>query len=234
MKVLILAMPRTASKFTSRTLQNYFNWQRTPVDQVYRTINVFYDGLRNMRIKLIDNQFVSTGEPLTDFMELVENRIECIEQYKGNGIFKIHHSEFIDRPDLIDKLIATCDHVILLKRKNEFEQLLSHALAEYHNAWHQNAKLNDKLTNEPIHIDPLKFIHKIKLLKKCNDYIPPDNVTILNSEDICNAETREEICQLLNLPVKRFYQIPNTIEFGQNKFDMISNIDELTKLFNER
>jgi hypothetical protein len=229
MRILIFALPRTGSKFVCGNVVRYIG------DRSYRHLDIFYGEDKHKLLAIEDGKITPTEIPVIHTSkEFFKNRIDMIRRTPGTLVVKCHQEKIYQYPELMKELIEQFDHVILVERRDVFNQLLSEALAIKFTAYVPGAKLNKRkmmLRANPTSIDIdwwSMMINDYKEFRKIDFGI---DLTRVQVEDLFNADD-EEFCKLLNLPTKKFTMFRNTEEFG-NKSKFVENYDELQAVFNE-
>lgn len=244
MKILVLAAPRTGSKFLTTNLVNYFGEEQVTKsyfeDLLVPATDIFaydYSHLGYHEIGLDHNHNIIKLPheiPLID--TFFNNRFNVISSCTKPIIIKHHYRGDWrgDNYSRLLKMIEVFDKIIILKRKNVFEQLLSAELAEILNSWHasqRQAKLIAEAKINKLNIDEEKWVQHLQAFNKTNDLQlgPAIHVTF---EDALTWDCAT-FCQQLGLPTKDFLLNKQEIEFGNNKLAIVKNLAKICQLFAE-
>jgi hypothetical protein len=161
------------------------------------------------------------------------SRIQAFDNLTKSVCLKIHYLKGIT--DDVAKFSEKFDHIIILKRRNYFDQLLSAVLSERSNIWssldNNQRKFIQESIETPIEIDEEEWTSfVIKMLKI--QHAQCQGATIVYAEDIIKSESSKEFCIACNLPIRNFNLVSmNDVELGVNKYSMISNVEILRDIF---
>ena len=227
MKILIFALPRTGSKFVSQNVINYLGKPPHPIDM--------YNGIvKHKRLTVENGIIIPTDEPIDHTTEdFFRNRIDVVREAQGSLAVKIHQERLVKYPELLKETISVFDHIVIVERKDLFNQLLSQAISIRSNLYipgQEMMVLKHKFRMNPISIDTAHWISLIEDYKKNNAIDFGVEFPRVYAEDLFNA-TSKEFCAALNLPPKEFAMNKNTVEFG-SKEKFVTNYAELKEIFN--
>ena len=237
MKILLLALPRTGSKFVHRNIDRYLAVDNPTVKLTNDSqTGEWYEPLYQ-RIKFLgDNGNVITEEDKTIIKSetSLNNAIDIIPKLSKDLVIKYHHVKGIR--DIEKQFISLFDKVYLLHRRKYFESALSFALSDYFDSWIPNVSQRDKIAKslvKKIDLDEESWINIIQSFKELRNLEIP-GVSKIFFEDMIQLKSSKEFCEHLGLPFKDFNIVTDQeIEFGKNKYSMITNLDRLVELFKE-
>lgn len=225
MRILILALPRTGSKFVSDNVVRYIN-----LTQPYTYRSFFGGEYYPFELYVEDNEIKISDKKIHAPLEFFKNRVETFRRYQGPLVCKVHYESLADNAPLAQALIDQFDHVVVIHRKNEFEQLLSNEISKVTGSWEKDHRQAEAKTMPPFAVDLNSWFKKIADLKKNKAIDFGPRAVHAYCEDLFEANT-EEFCRQLNLPIKDFDMNSDTREFGEDKFKMVTNIDKLRMIF---
>lgn len=240
MKILIATLPRSGSKFFDQNLNAYVSKLGLTSKHYYRGTSVEshgYQGLGEFLLRetrstkyqvrlTASKSFVDTMIKVTNYEEEIDRRIELLKTVNCSFVIKEHcisgHS--------FDKLTAIVDRTYFLKR-DKVEHILSNLVAAKTGVYMRTAdfdQLVEDNTKNKFHISSnmvdvyLQAYRDFENLKSLSPH-----TQVLNFERLISIKTPEDFCVELNLPIVDFDFQESEIEYGQNKMDMIQNLDEV-------
>jgi hypothetical protein len=235
MKILILALPRCATKFITENLQNYLK-QTTPD---YIDIPAEYFVLRSKDFKnkavLADGKIVMSDEEIDmdihKQLHEFHSRRDLLESIHGSCVVK-HFALQITKDHLI-RLEALFHRVYMIHRYDVFEQALSRAICYATNNYAPTPEQQDvikaakenKLTLNPNEF--VRFLVRAEILKEHRRSYHYG----LQFNDLVKVQNAEQFCDLLQIPQAEFEFVLPQVELGANKFEMVENIHELREAY---
>jgi hypothetical protein len=195
-----------------------------------------YNGMvKHVRLFVDEGRIVTTHGDFIEHSsrEFFQNRIDVVRKAEAPLVAKIHQERLVKYPDLLKETIASFDHVILVERRDLFNQLLSQAISIHLNWYIPGQRMEEHkvaLAANPILIDVAHWRHRIEEYQQ-NRNIDLGNPHHVFVEDLFAANA-QKFCQLVGLPVKPFNLQKNTIEFG-DKAKFVMNFTQLKEIFDE-
>lgn len=232
MKILIFGLPRTGSKrFREIVTSHTKSFLKT--DTIFsphepKTKNAF----RN-----INGRWVRDGSlPEMSDEELIRHYTRELSKHNTPIVMNLHYYNGIG--DKEKELARQFDKVFVLKRKNTFEQVLSHRIAEAGGNCYVPDETQAKFIEQSkncggIELDEFLFINSLEqYLSIKNDCL--EGATVVYSEDFFNIKSNEDFYKLTNLPpVDNFDATSSTWtpEFSTHKREMVKNYDRLYEIY---
>lgn len=233
MKIAIHHLNRSGSKLLHNNFQSYLKATGMPIlcpdklesigqpldftDHEYATYKT------NRTFTIMDNQLVYHDmDHFTNLRDERNSRISKLEKTDWGFVFK--HT-----PWTKDKLLAgkIFDKDVAIIRKDMFDQTLSFCIARQTNIWGHGPKLDNlKSQREKIIIDPKIWSNFYNLLSYYNLIPWPEYVQVVNFEEMVKIKTCYEFCEFLNLEPLNFDFTEFEIELGQDKYDLVANLDD--------
>lgn len=238
MKILLNAMPRTASKWLSVNLGKYLQNYYDNKDKTYVIFNwfiknkpnsLFFDG----RMIQIGKKFKFSNIPVNVDNE-ANDRINLLKNYDFPIIIKEHPQSW-QALIAIEQLKTVSDRYYTLRRRNKFEQCISQCICEKTKIWESGLELKNALIEcsiNPFEIDTSFFMQRLQQIFLDNQYFDQqDSAKHLYFEDIIEIKNPQDFCLYLGLPMFNF-QLDNYFaeEYGDQKKTIISNYEELYKI----
>lgn len=241
MKILLLALQRTGSKLVHENINRYLatlGSTATLLRNGEPCTAPWYEPRNNVEAHLSpDGKTVDFVDvvPHKEYAKVFGERIPVIESLQGNCCVKVHY--FRGFPPELLEFGMHFDHIIILKRRDTFQQLLSFVLSIYSDKWtvsDSQKKFIETSTNRQIRInehDWRKIVKQFLSFKNVNN----DRATVVYFEDLIKITDPSEYARALGLtPVRGFKLDPNDwVEFGNSKPDVIGNIDRLKDIYDE-
>jgi hypothetical protein len=226
MKTLVLSLPRMGSKQITFNLYRYFR-AKGDVSQIYPIIDIepSLDEYLNIwhhrfKCKLIRNgtNLIRTDIPIEIVSDEIEHRINILKEL--NGPYVIKHFPT----------------VYTLYRNDIFSSALSVCVSEISKSWIKSVyqqNIISKLLNVPITVPVNRFGDVIRQILQYNKTYYAVATHKIEFNDICAATNSYEFCKLMDLEYIDFDFIMLGKEFGDNKEQMVSNIDELKGIYDK-
>jgi hypothetical protein len=189
---------------------------------------------RNTKEKLVgwtDQRiiFESYDTPFPKSKEL-KRRIQLLED--SNDAWVIKRWNWVENDPIKDDLLRTAKNIAVI-RNDQFDHTLSLCLSYASNIWAWGDEMDTcikEYSKNKIYIDPKQFKNYYDLFTIWNNQEWDESISVYNFEDIIQISNTREFCNFFSLEYSEFNFIPFTKEFGDYKFDMISNIDQLKKI----
>jgi hypothetical protein len=226
MRILVLALPRTGSKFVTNSLVSYIN------DPTYKYEDYFGGVFYPFELYTDGNKAKATSVKIHSPTAFIQNCIDVFKQIEGPLVVKLHYASLVNNPELTKELLAEFDHVIVLHRRDLFGQLLSNVISERTNSWAKNDTQEELKSKESFAINLNTWFKKIDHYKSTLQINFGDAVNVY-CEDLFDA-TNEQFCKLVNLPFRPFTSNLDTIEFGSSKESMVTNAAQLKSILEAR
>lgn len=255
MKILILALNRSGSKIIQVFLHDYLKQLGPSQSFLNRDGHEMPTGLDEFLLPLTSYSYYrafeqSDGLINFDYSKKIDNdEEECfrrlreiIKPLNKNCVIK-HKPAFrnFENINLMNEIIDSFDRIIVLKRMNSFDRVISHAIASHFDAFSAKESKFEKAVEDgiknPIEVDTDFFIRNYRWGENfINDhykkYYEHKDFTEITFEKLITIETAEELCRELNLPFLNFDLRHNVFpkEYGDLKYKMIKNLDQLRSL----
>lgn len=242
MRIAIHSLPRCGTKTLQRNFQSYLKALGMPVLGANRvdglgepfifTEKEFTTGITNQRLKKYDadGPIFETGDPISVYQELSYRFVNLIHR-KRNFVFK--RNPLIWGDPLIYDTITNIDKCISVIREDTFDHCLSFCIAHYLQIWNKGDELNNAIiehSKNKIRIDPDIFLLRYNTFSLYKKLKWTAHFQIVKFDDIIKISSAKEFCEFFNLRYYHFEFKTFEIEYGDNKFNMIENLDELKKL----
>jgi hypothetical protein len=253
MKILIATLPRTGSKFLQMNLHSYLQaaGQVTKmIHPVYDEINGLGEFLNPINIKkhsersaddrpmfkytanLTNDSNILFIESLIDKDIEIENRLQILKKLTKPYVLK----EIIFPTNNAQQLMPEVDLVYTIRR-NIKERMLSVIVARFTGIYTKNALIPEAVASfnkDKIIVDK-EMVNDILEFEKTYMRLvfPKTKTRELLYEDIIAIEDSQSFCSLTGLPFVNFRFIKDTVEFGNQKYEMISNLDDIENWIDE-
>ena len=241
MKILLLALQRTGSKLVHCNINRY-------LDVIGNSTKLLSDGQEcsapwyeprnHIAAKLLTDcktiDFVKKT-PYQEYNKVFSDRIPLMKSLKGDCCVKVHY--FRGFTNELLEFSTYFDHIIILKRRDTFQQLLSFMLSVYSGSWQATdvqKEFIEKTSAKQIRInehDWSKVVRQFISFKHISD----DRATTVYFEDLIHIKNPEHYAQALGLPKLDGFELDtnNWVEFGESKDAVITNIPRLQQIYND-
>lgn len=259
MKILLLTLPRTGSKFILKNLASYINSNFSDAitleDRVSNIPRQSLDELLNPMHNQL-NQGILTRKsdtlilnpnpafnPSIEKLDLMSaeffNRVKLVQNGSWAGKFFMESYDLRYLKPLYTQILPMVDRIILVSR-DHFEVTLSLTISccfdSFNNNDYQN-QLIKKLVAAPEKID-LEFFSRVQRRTSYfySIFVPfileefNTKTTFIDFDDLTKIQTEEQFSNTFNLS-STYQFIREPIEFHDNKYRMISNLTELSSVF---
>lgn len=241
MKIAIHCCHRSGSKRLQNNFQSYLKATGIPIiwpgrvdsigepfiftDQEYVTLKT------NRTFNIVDNNIeYITNSNYTSIYDEKTSRIHKLAQTNLGFVLK-HKPWKRNEPFLIKKI---CNKEVAVIRNNLLDQVLSFCLAKHTDVWDVGTELNKlKMQQRRISIDADMFIKTHELFSTFNAIQWPEYVQVVKFEEMVKINSSLEFCEFFNLEPMPFNFEPFLIEYGTDKFNLVSNLDDILKIFSD-
>jgi hypothetical protein len=241
MKILITTMARSGSKLLQHNIELYLKSFGSTLNVDFispgptRGLGEFFVGkgkdnqyLKKANIDAFGQLFFEEFDNPIDVDDENNSRINILKQTSYNFVVKCLEMNV----SIIDELAPLMDRVYILKRDKQ-QCILSNIVSRYTNIYsiEQLNKVDRKIT---FTVDK-SIVEEYKI--KYDNFYKRDrykNAIDINFEDLINLNDSSEFCKLLYLTHNTFEFFKNTTKFGDHKFAMIENIDQVISWINDR
>ena len=249
MKIVIHTYPRAGSKGLQANLTEYVRSTGVSVipvennlsldELMFRlSLNTFNPSnnttIRHLlKINTKRFEFKNLEIPISVRDEII-HRCNIVNSYSDSWIIK--YLAFTTNDPVIHDFILPADKSIVVNRKNEFELCLSMFVGLRLNLWTSGTKMDHAIQETKLNkltIDPIFFKNQYRALKNFNKIIFPENYQKVDFDDMVSIMDDKDFCAFFNLPYSKFDFKPWQIEYGNHKFDMINNIEQLRSISDE-
>lgn len=249
MKIVIHTYPRSGSKGLQANLTEYVRSTGVSVipkenylslDELMFRVNLRTFNLTNntttrhlLKINTKRFEFENLEIPISVRDEIL-HRCTIINSYSDSWIIK--YLAFVTNDPVIHDCVLPADKSIVVSRKNEFELCLSMLVGLKLNLWISGSEMDRAIQETKLNkltIDPIFFKNQYRELKNFNKIIFPENYQKVDFDDIISIMDDKDFCAFFNLPYSKFNFKPWQIEYGNHKFDMVNNIEQLRSIATE-
>jgi hypothetical protein len=236
MKILIIALPRTASKFLQINLNFYLKKMHGesfdhPVAKYIGAGELLYvkntdqlGKLKSIHNKLFfDNIEVDVMEELYNRIDILTSGIPVVTKYMP--IQFLPDQEI----DILNYMIGKFDKIYILNRENYIDHMHSWCISYLLKSWRTDdlqKELIQKSLQQKIQIDySVKsiFDNMVKNYNFVLSNIDKTNSINLEFNDIIKINSSKNMCDLLKIEYIDFYFYDKMTEYGDYKKDMILN-----------
>lgn len=244
MKISIYSLPRSATKHLQNMFQSYLVASGEPVlcknriegagePFVYNDNDQEYSFSSRELIELTDDGLVY--EKLKYKRYIPSDKILRADLLLNSELSWVIKSVPRNKYDpIIQTMITETDLCMAIIRRDLFSHALSFCLSKQINSWSREEIIEfnsiHKYTAEPIQIDTDLFLHTYKWFSDYNNVKWHKLMRVVEFETLTKIKTAEEFCDYFRIPLLKFNYIEFPIEYGDNKFNMISNLDELESI----
>lgn len=254
MKILLLTMNRCGSKIMQVFLHDYLKQLGPSLSILNKLGHEMPTGLDEFLLPHANVAGYRAFEQDDGFINFDYNKKndaeeECFRRLRE--IVKPHSKNCVVRHkpafrefeniDLMNEIIDAFDKVVVLKRTDNFERVVSHGIAAYFDAFSTRDIGYEKALEEgiknPIEIDPAFFKRNYRwghyfMNDYYKKYYEHKDVAEITFEKMITIKTSEEFCKELNLPPATFELRHDVFpkEFGDIKYNMVKNLDQLREI----
>ena len=245
MRIAIHSLPRSGTK----SLQiNFHRWLLSTQDNVLcpnawaglgEPFNFnddeFYNGTRKIIYAFTNTELIFSSDaanPLKPITTELGDRINILLRMPNSWVFK-RFILYKNDPILYDTIVNV-DRCIAVKRNDLFNHLISFVVAKKLEIWSLHQGLADAVErhkNNKIVIDLEKFANAFEWFKGFYNFKWSKDFQIVNFDQMVKISSAKEFCEYFDLEYKEFEFHPFAIEYGNDKFDMIANLEELKELY---
>jgi hypothetical protein len=243
MKIAIHSLPRCGTKTLQINFNNYLKETGSRVicaDHPYGvgepfnlTEEEFHSGFTSNILKEYTDYgpvFIQ-GAATPLYRELAHRFGKLMKRPNRSWVFKRNNLTSCD-PLLFDT-ITRVDKCIAVIRQDTFDHCLSFCLAKHLQIWTNGTELENAIetfSKNKIKLDVIDFLNHYKEFVKYKNIPWTNHFQIVNFYDLVQIKTGEEFCKFFNLNYYPFDFKKFEIEYGDNKFSMIENVNELREL----
>jgi len=263
MKILILTLPRTGSKFLQSNLSNYVQtnfgdsialqnngYRDDSVGELLCSLNSTYNICRatkfNNKIVLARDYSInpnrSRNKQLADFFPEFVKRVDFLSDGSWVGKFFAEFTDDRYYHILFNSICPLVDKIIIINR-NQFDVAISLMISVIFRTFTSNDKqrrvISDLVLN-PIELDVKRFGNIVDRTSYFYSDVMSvakakfnEKVAIISFEELISLTSQSEILRKLQLPNYPFDFKLGSIEYGLNKQLMIKNIDQLREKYNQ-
>lgn len=245
MKVAINSLPRSGTKVLQRNFQRYLIQQGTTlskdnVDSIWEPFSftpMEYDlGVTNQGIIEITSDEIVYGKKYT-FSSIplhleVQNRFNLLYERPENWVFK--RTPWVQHDPILYACSTLLDKCVAIKKKytiaNAFQFAISLGLATQLNIWANSPALDSAIKQhraDKIELDLELFASQYRLFNQYNNIVWSSDIQVVDFDQMVELSSSREFCKFFDLPYLDFEFVEFQIEYGANKLEMISNLDEI-------
>jgi len=243
-RILINCLPRSGSKCLQINLHNYLKSVsslvavKDNIDGLIGVLDINDNIPRYTKEKLIgwtdtDVIFESYDISFSKSAEL-KRRVKLLED--SNEAWVIKRWNWVENDPIKDDLLRIAKNIAII-RSDQFNHALSLCLSHATNLWACGDDMNNGIqeySKNKIYIDPGQFENYYNLFTIWNNQKWDNLVSVYNFEDMICISNNREFCSFFSLDFSEFDFMPFNKEFGDHKFDMISNVNELKEISNSK
>lgn len=241
MKIAVIGMPRTATKTVLRNMSKYLEARYGVVSNLIDSttgivvphldemLNSFIGHFQN-QADLINDNVVLSNRPIVSIDDELAKRIGLLRIIKLP--FVVKHFPFSHQLQQMPGLTDSVDRVYYLSRRNTFEHALSFCISKQTHSWAVSDAQRSAIANalENRIIIPADTFRKVtEGFNQYNLYLYGKKT--IDFETIVKIRSSTEFCSIFELEEIDFEFRNDDIEYGDNKLNMISNVDELMQIY---
>jgi hypothetical protein len=242
MKTLVLSLPRMGSKQITFNLYRYLKARYGTVSEIYPVRDIepsldelFNTGHHRFKCTLVreNNNLIRTDNIILSLSDELDNRKKLV--YELDGPYVIKHFPIVDR-SITDFLLNCVDNTYVLHREDIFSTALSTCIGIISHSWIKSdfqQMIIDDWLRVPIVVPAHIFSERVMQSIRYKKTFCTNNARKIEFNDICAATNSYEFCKLMDLEYIDFDFIMLGKEFGDNKEQMVSNIDELKGIYDK-
>lgn len=253
MKILIATLPRTGSKFLQMNLHKYLQ-AKGPVTKmihpIYDESNGIGEFLNPINIKkhndgyvaekpmfrytasLTDDSNIFFVESLSEKQVEIENRLDILKKLSKPYVLK----EIIFPTNHATLLMPEADLIYTIKR-NIKERIISVIIARYTGIYTKSQSIPEAIAsfkNNKIIVSKEMVDDILEFEKTYNEInFPKSKTKELLYDEVVGVNDSKSFCSLTGLDFIDFDFSKDTIEFGNQKYDMISNLSTVENWIDE-
>ena len=245
MKIAIHSLPRSGTKNLIINFHRYLKSLDYPVvnyncDRGLDEPFNFKDDARNPEMKTLSKMVSKTingeivyrsHETPVDIEFEMRRRLQILINLNLSWVFRRVPFYAFD-PILYDTLVNVDKSIVILK-DNVFEHCVSYTLASQLGIWDAGEQMNNAIeyyTKNQIELEIKRFEDRYIQFYRFNRMKWLSPALVLKFEEMVNIKDSTEFCEFFQIPDNDFTFSQFEIEFGNNKLEMISNIDELKSI----
>lgn len=247
MKIVLYSLPRSATKHTQNMFQSYLLAAGGPVlakNKIDGIGEPFFYNDSDQYYKMASQELIEINDDGLVFKELVYKRLVMHDKIlrakmlleSDNGwVLKMVPNNRYDH--IKYDMIMYSDLCVAITRDDIFEHVLSFCLAKQINIWSRNEiEASDAIgryTSEPVSIDVDFFTKTYKWFDGYRKIKWSKDVTVVKFEEITKITSDRDFCNIFNIEYVPFEYTNYPVEYADNKFKMISNLEEVSGLYKE-
>lgn len=125
------------------------------------------------------------------------------------------------------------DKSVSIKRTNTFEHCISFTVAHYLNIWTTGTDLEKAINRhvtEKIKLDTILFKRFYQWFTNVNKIKWVKDIQVVDFNEMVKVSNSTEFCEFFHIPYSEFDFHPFIVEYGDNKMNMVSNLEELREI----
>jgi len=247
MKIVIYSLPRSATKHTQNMFQSYLLAAGGPVlakNKIDGVGEPFFYSDSDQYSNIASQELIDINDDGLVFKELRHKRLghhdkilraKMLLESDNGWVLKMLPKNRYDH--IKYDMIMYSDLCVAITRDDIFDHVLSFCLAKQINIWSINeieaSDAIERYTSQPVSIDVDFFTKTHKWFDGYRKIKWSKDVVVVKFEEITKITSDRDFCNFFNIEYVPFGYSMYPVEYADNKFKMVSNIGELSAIYEE-